>query len=163
MWVTQVWSLGREDPLEKKVANHSSVLAWRIPWMEEPGGLQCMESRKSQTHFGTKQQHIWLCCSWCNDLLASLLLKPTNSRAENWSHFLSTLWGCDLHKSNGIIYSIQFDEFWQMHTHITTTPTDVIQSFFCCPQNFPVALLQSVLLPLWHAHFRWPLIIFLSQ
>ena len=37
---TQVPSLGREDPLEKGMATHSSVLAWRIPWTEEPGGLQ---------------------------------------------------------------------------------------------------------------------------
>ena len=34
--------LGQEDPLEKETATHSSVLAWRIPWMEEPGGLQSM-------------------------------------------------------------------------------------------------------------------------
>ena len=39
---TRVRSLGREDPLEKEMAPHSSVLAWRIPWMEEPGGLQSM-------------------------------------------------------------------------------------------------------------------------
>ena len=37
---TQVQSLGREDPLEKEMATHSSVPAWRIPWTEEPGGLQ---------------------------------------------------------------------------------------------------------------------------
>ena len=37
---TQVRSLGREDPLEKGMATHSSILAWRIPWTEEPGGLQ---------------------------------------------------------------------------------------------------------------------------
>ena len=37
---TQVESLGREDPLEKEMATHSSILAWRIPWREEPGGLQ---------------------------------------------------------------------------------------------------------------------------
>ena len=36
----QVQSLGQEDPLEKGTATHSSVLAWRIPWTEEPGGLQ---------------------------------------------------------------------------------------------------------------------------
>ena len=36
---TWVWSLGQEDPLEKEMATHSSILAWRIPWMEEPGGL----------------------------------------------------------------------------------------------------------------------------
>ena len=39
---TQVQSLGREDPLEKEIATHSSILAWRIPWTEEPGGLQSM-------------------------------------------------------------------------------------------------------------------------
>ena len=40
MWETQVQSLGWEDPLEKGMATHSSTLAWRIPWTEEPGGLQ---------------------------------------------------------------------------------------------------------------------------
>ena len=39
---TQVQSLGREDPLEKDMATHSSILAWKIPWTEEPGGLQSM-------------------------------------------------------------------------------------------------------------------------
>ena len=42
MWETQVRSLGREDPLEKEMATHSSILAWRIPWREEPGRLQSM-------------------------------------------------------------------------------------------------------------------------
>ena len=40
VWKTWVRSLGQEDPLEKEMATHSSILAWRIPWMEEPGGLQ---------------------------------------------------------------------------------------------------------------------------
>ena len=40
MWETWVQSLGWEDPLEKGKATHSSILAWRIPWTEEPGGLQ---------------------------------------------------------------------------------------------------------------------------
>ena len=38
-WETRVWSLGQEDPLEKEMATRSSILAWRIPWTEEPGGL----------------------------------------------------------------------------------------------------------------------------
>ena len=45
----QVQSLGQEDPLEKGTATHSSVLARRFPWTEEPGGLQSMGSQKSQT------------------------------------------------------------------------------------------------------------------
>ena len=44
-----VQSLVWEDPLEKEKATHSSVLAWEIPWTEEPNGLQSMESQKSQT------------------------------------------------------------------------------------------------------------------
>ena len=40
MQETQVSSLGREDPLEKGMATHSTIFAWRIPWTEEPGGLQ---------------------------------------------------------------------------------------------------------------------------
>ena len=42
MWETQVRSLCRGDPLEKGMVTHSSILAWRIPWIEEPGGLQSM-------------------------------------------------------------------------------------------------------------------------
>ena len=42
----QVQSLGWEDPLEKEMATHSSILAWRIPWTEEPGRLQSMESQR---------------------------------------------------------------------------------------------------------------------
>ena len=42
MWETRVRSLGREDPLEKEMTPHSSILAWKIPWMEETGRLQSM-------------------------------------------------------------------------------------------------------------------------
>ena len=46
MQETQVRSLGQEDPLEEGMATHSSVLAWRIPWTEEPGRLQSVESQR---------------------------------------------------------------------------------------------------------------------
>ena len=46
MQETWVWSLGWEDPLEEDIATHSSILAWRIPWTEEPGGLQSMWSQR---------------------------------------------------------------------------------------------------------------------
>ena len=46
MWETQVQSLGQEDPLEKGMATHSSILGWEIPWTEEPGGLQSMGSQR---------------------------------------------------------------------------------------------------------------------
>ena len=46
---TPVQFLGREDPLKKEMATHSSILAWQMPWTEEPGGLQSMGMRKSWT------------------------------------------------------------------------------------------------------------------
>ena len=46
MWETQVQFLGQEDSLEKKMATHFSILAWRITWTEEPGGLQSMGSQR---------------------------------------------------------------------------------------------------------------------
>ena len=47
MWETRVQSLGWEDPLEEGMATHSSILSWRIPWTEEPGGVQSMGSQKT--------------------------------------------------------------------------------------------------------------------
>ena len=49
MQETWVQSLGGEDPLEEEMAAHSSILAWRIPWTEEPGGLQSMGWQESDT------------------------------------------------------------------------------------------------------------------
>ena len=46
MQETWVGSLGQEDPLEKEMTTHSNILAWRIPWTEEPGGLQSIESQR---------------------------------------------------------------------------------------------------------------------
>ena len=46
MWETWVQSLGREDPLEKEMATHSSMLAWKIPWTEESGRLQSIGSQR---------------------------------------------------------------------------------------------------------------------
>ena len=46
MWETQVQPLGQEDPLEEEMVTHSSILAWRIPWTEEPDGLQSMGSQR---------------------------------------------------------------------------------------------------------------------
>ena len=61
MLETWVQSLGQEDPLEEEIATHSSILAWRIPWTEEPGGLRSRGSQRvvhdkgTITHFLTSQ------------------------------------------------------------------------------------------------------------
>ena len=61
---TQVQSLGWEDPLEMGMATHSSILAWRIPWTEEPGGLQSMGSKKI-FHSFKQAWHKHRTSSWC--------------------------------------------------------------------------------------------------
>ena len=60
---TWVKSLGWEDPLQKGMAIHSSILAWRIPWMEEPGGLQSMGITRVRHDLATKPSsipHLWI-------------------------------------------------------------------------------------------------------
>ena len=54
MQKTQVQSMGQEDPLEKEMATYSSILAWEIPWTEEPGGLQSIDHKESDM---TEQLH----------------------------------------------------------------------------------------------------------
>ena len=77
MWETQVRSLGWEDPLEKEMAIHSRILAWKIPWTEDPGRLQSMGSQKvghdsaTSLHFTSSSHNsilrdgsIFLLCVW---------------------------------------------------------------------------------------------------
>ena len=64
MQETQVLSLGQEDPLDKGMATYSSIHAWRIPWTEEPGGLQAMESQRAGHNWATNAHthtHICVC------------------------------------------------------------------------------------------------------
>ena len=60
MQQTWVPSLDREDSLEKEMVTHSSILAWEIPWTEEPGGLQSMRSQRVKQDLVTKQQQMQL-------------------------------------------------------------------------------------------------------
>ena len=57
MWDTWVRSLGQEDPLEKEMATHSSILAWKIPWMKEPGRLPVHGVAKSWTRLSNFTGH----------------------------------------------------------------------------------------------------------
>ena len=84
MQKTWVWPLGQEDPLEKEIATHSSILAWRIPWTEEPGGLQSMGSQTlRQTEWVSlsmsihNMNGICLCC-W------AMNYQHENPRMELW-------------------------------------------------------------------------------
>ena len=63
MWETWVWSLGREDLLEKGMVTHSNILAWRIPWTEEPGGLQSTGSQRINERYSPSFQSSNKCMS----------------------------------------------------------------------------------------------------
>ena len=70
-WETRVWSLGREDPLEKEMATHSSILAWEIPWTEESGGLQSMGLQRVGHDWATSLSFysvIKLCPALCDTM-----------------------------------------------------------------------------------------------
>ena len=66
MQETRVWSLCQEDPLEKEMTTHSSVLAWEVSWTQEPDGLQSMESQRSGYYLVTEQA--WTCFTYIYSL-----------------------------------------------------------------------------------------------
>ena len=70
---TRVWSLGREDSLEKEIAIHSSTIAWKIPWTEEPGRLQSMGSLRVGHDWATSWLHYLCLQKSCKD--------------STWKHF----------------------------------------------------------------------------
>ena len=74
---TQVRSLGREDPLEKEMATHSSTLAWEIPWTEESGGLQSMGSQRIRHDLAHSQQQPSLKTPDAKEVVHELLPAPS--------------------------------------------------------------------------------------
>ena len=92
MQETQVQSLGWEDPLEKEMATHSSTLAWKIPWMEQPGGIQSTGSQRvghdrvtslsHPLHFGE-----WILYGLCRFLSQYMWLFSRTPQAGNGRDF----------------------------------------------------------------------------
>ena len=63
---TWVQSLGQEDPLEEKMATHSSILAWEVPWTEKPGGLWSMGCKEFDMTYQVNNNKLYShYCSWC--------------------------------------------------------------------------------------------------
>ena len=85
MQETRVRFLGQEDPLEKEMATRSSILAWRIPWTEEPGRLQSMGSQKVRENLATKE-------SACNAGDPSLIPGLGRSPGEGIAYPLQYSW-----------------------------------------------------------------------
>ena len=84
MQETQIWFLGWEDPLEKGMETHSSILAWRIPWTEEPGGLRSIGSQRVRHDWATNTFAFWTVAQHAP-------LSMEFSRQECWSEYWSGL------------------------------------------------------------------------
>ena len=128
MQVTRVWSLGGGDVLEKGLANHSSILAWRIPWREEPGGLQslfCMPTAVSSircycmllpvsfsVHLVLYRQNILLKCNFDHVSTFKSLL----SRKDFYLHFVPRAVHTCVTRNNTELYSFFTDMFIQQTT-----------------------------------------------
>ena len=138
---TQVWSLGREDPLEKEMATHSSILAWKIPWTEEPGRLWSMVSKRVR--------HDW----------ATSLSLTSISSVIHWL-FSSVLSSCQFFFFFFNNFFLQFTSnlkvLWletmlEMISHFLNLPClDFSPKMWSMLQNVPCALRKKV-----YSAFRW--------
>ena len=99
---TWVWSQGWEDPLEEGMATHSSILAWRIPWTEEPGGLQSMGSQnqirlRDSTVTATTKKHSQIQAQGLSICVTSIhfhALSETWTTSKNVGEKGSLIWAC---------------------------------------------------------------------
>ena len=89
MQETWVRSLGQEDTLEKGMATHPRILAWRIPWKEEPGGLQCTGCKESDTTEYKHKQAQYMCGS---PVLKEKRNLWNNRLVQNWERSTSRLY-----------------------------------------------------------------------
>ena len=115
MQETQVWSLGQEDPLEKEVATHSRILAWRIPWSEEPGRLQSTGLQRVGHDWATS-------LSLSIDILQRVL-KDTDGQSDEkiskGSFRVCGVWGASLsqHTNPKTLWTLSFWDFMEASLH----------------------------------------------
>ena len=112
---TWVWTLGREDPLEKGMATHSSILAWRSPWMEEPGRLQSTGSQRVRHDWSTSlhftYRNLWTDIHTCHIRFFTYSIRKRWPRYlyKNMEIFILHIWKymCQYsHVKYGILYYI---------------------------------------------------------
>ena len=117
MQETRVQSLGQEDPLEKEMATHSSILAWRIPWTEEPGGLQSTGSQRVGHDWATSLS-LLLYLQSRNDFL---LISPHTHASQSFYIFFFPP-ACTPACLYSYVYShIFIHMFPSVHTHCMTS------------------------------------------
>ena len=122
MWETWVWSLGQEDPLEKDMATHSSILVWRIPQTEEPGGLQSMGLQRVEHNWVTNTH---ICVAYYT--MISCLKKDKDvavaNKYESWIHYCRNSKGINACLRRKIII------------HSMSRDTDTYVCFISLPNN----------------------------
>ena len=140
----QVWSLGQEDPLEYKMATHSSILAWKTPWPEEPGGLQFMVWGTVRHNWARKHQ---VQCPYFAFPFPLLLYRKITLKVTNLYFKL-----------------IRTENFSKMHTlHIWLLPLPL------CPQPLPAGttedtnnqVLEEMLIRIWILFLSFLVLFFL--
>ena len=89
MQETWVWPLGQEDPLEKGMAIHSNILAWRIPWTEEPGGLLCKGSQRVGHNWATNNTATTMACGQVKSTFIISCISNIVSIWVSWFSFRS--------------------------------------------------------------------------
>ena len=117
MWKTWVQSLGWEDPLEKEIATHSSILAWRIPWMKEPDGLQSMGSQRVGHNWATSLSLSFRILYQVDSLSLPLLfglvdIYPIPLPAGFFSDFSSCLYCCVWGGLSSFWQFVEFSLLW---------------------------------------------------
>ena len=121
IWETCVWSLTREDPLEKEMVTHSSIPAWKIPWTDAPGGLESMGSQRAghNSHF---QEQLTLSLWW----LLARRLKILNMACEA----LLTLPASPLSSHSGLLpRSFGKCCFLDLKCYALTQPSKALSSY----------------------------------
>ena len=113
MQETRVQSLGWEGPLGKEMPTHSSILAWEIPWTDEPGGLQSLGLQRIRHDLATKQQ---IAIDWpkCTEILRSKRLT-----LQNLSSYTTTCCGCGWVSIKPVPLSVLWGSF-QWHIFLTS-------------------------------------------
>ena len=96
MWETQVQSLAWEDPLEKEMAIHSSILAWRIPWTEEPGRLQSVHGGCKESDITEQLTLSFSFQNYTNIWYSSNFDPPTLGSTEDSCQKQPSLWCCQM-------------------------------------------------------------------
>ena len=140
MQETQIWSLGQEDPLEEEMATHSSLPGWRIPWRENPGGLQSVGSQRVRHDWATK--HMIHLKEWfsATDSFATPPSPGTRDTATSIGTLVVTLGGvCYWHLMGGdhnywhlwrvIQLQISIDALTGVHLFLSITNTDIVINF----------------------------------